>query len=156
MLYFVHADARVPAGYAAHVQAAVAAGYGFGGYRFRFDAARPRLLRVNEYFTRFPWLFCRGGDETLFITRALFDRLGGYDERFVIMEEYDLMRRARAAGARLGVLPGEVVVSARKYGPNSWLRVQLANAAAVRAFRRGVPSSEIRERYAAALRPYLD
>lgn len=155
VLYFVHADARVPASYARDVPAAVAGGAGLGGYRFRYDTRPSRLLHVNEFFTRFPWLFCRGGDQTLFVTRTLFDALGGYDERFVIMEEYDLMRRATARGARLRVMAGEVVVSARKYGPNAWLRVQLANATAVRAFRQGVAPVHIKRRYVQMLRPYL-
>ena len=97
VLYFVHGDALVPASYAADIAAALAraplapsgapsgARGAVGGYRTRFDRRISPLLRVNEWMTRFAWPVCRGGDQTLFVPRALFDALGGYDERRVIM-----------------------------------------------------------------------
>ncbi len=166
VLYFVHGDVLVPPTYAADIAAALAraplapsgalpgARGAVGGYRARFDRRISPLLRFNEWMTRFAWPLCRGGDQTLFVPRALFDRLGGYDPAWTIMEEYDFLDRARRDVPYV-VLPGDVVVSSRKYETNGWLRVQRANAAAYRAYRRGEPSDAIRARYAAMLRPYL-
>jgi hypothetical protein len=69
---------------------------------------------------------CRGGDQTLFITKTLFLKLGGFNEYYTIMEDYDLIQRIREH-AKFKIIPENVLVSARKYEKNSWLRVQSAN-----------------------------
>ena len=132
ILYFVHADVGIHPDYVATLQAAVAQGHAAGCYRFRFDSAHP-LLRINSFGTRFKGLMSRGGDQTLFITRALFGRLGGFDERFVIMEDFEIIQRIRRV-ASFFIVPQDVLVSARKYETNGWLRVQLANLTAFSLF----------------------
>ncbi|MCA0233674.1 MAG: TIGR04283 family arsenosugar biosynthesis glycosyltransferase [Bacteroidetes bacterium] len=137
VLYFVHADTQVVESFAEDIFEAIQEGYQAGGYRFRFDSDR-WLLKINSYFTRFDSLFVRGGDQTLFVTRALFRSLGGFDEQYVIMEEYDFLRRMWKSQRNLfKLIPKEVVVSARKYETNSWLSVQLANLVAVLLFKMG-------------------
>lgn len=126
VLYFIHADTLPPQTYVQDIQAACAQGWAMGNFRYRFDSNR-WLLRFNAAFTRFSFMFCQGGDKTLFVQRDLFWALGGYDPRFVIMEEYDFLRRAKKSGYDWVVLPRECLVSARKYEKNSWLRVQFAN-----------------------------
>ncbi|MCS6929636.1 MAG: TIGR04283 family arsenosugar biosynthesis glycosyltransferase [Saprospiraceae bacterium] len=150
VLYFVHADTIPPPCFAADINAEIAAGTIMGCYRYRFDSPS-RLLRFNAYFTRFPFLWCQGGDKTFFIRRCAFEAMGGYDERFVIMEEYDFLRRAMKRYP-LRILAGQVVVSARKYDQNSWLRVQLANAGAFLLFRLRVDPVLIKRFYYACLR----
>ena len=128
VFYFVHADVGIHPDYMATVRAAVAQGHGAGCYRFRFDSPSP-LLRINSYGTRFKGIMSRGGDQTLFVTRALFEQLGGFNEQFVIMEDFEIIQRIRRV-ASFHIVPLDVVVSARKYKTNSWLRVQLANLTA--------------------------
>ena len=132
ILYFVHADVGIHPDYVATLQAAVAQGHAAGCYRFRFDSPHP-LLRINSFGTRFKGIMSRGGDQTLFITRALFERLGGFDERFVIMEDFEIIQRIRRV-ASFFIVPQDVLVSARKYETNGWLRVQLANLTAFSLF----------------------
>ncbi|AII53358.1 TIGR04283 family arsenosugar biosynthesis glycosyltransferase [Hymenobacter sp. APR13] len=128
ILYFVHADVQIHPDFAATIRQAVADGYPAGCYRFRFDSEHP-LLRFNSYGTRFKGIMSRGGDQTLFVTRELFGQLGGFREQFVVMEDFDIIQRIRRV-ARFLIVPQDVVVSARKYEHNSWLRVQLANLTA--------------------------
>ena len=149
VLYFVHADVGIHPDYVATIGAAVAQGHEAGCYRFRFDSPHP-LLRINSYGTRFPGLMSRGGDQTLFITRALFQRLGGFDERFVIMEDFDIIQRIRRV-ASFRIIPQDVLVSARKYETNSWLRVQLANLTAFSLFFLNVSPVRIDRTYKAML-----
>ncbi len=150
VLYFVHADTLPPPSFADDIAEEMSAGRVMGCYRYRFDSPS-RLLKINAYFTRFHRLWCQGGDKTFFIRREVFEALGGYDERFVVMEEYDFLRRAMKRYP-LRILSKEVVVSARKYEHNGWLRVQLANAGAFFLFRCGVPSAHIKRFYYACLR----
>ncbi|TPG72499.1 TIGR04283 family arsenosugar biosynthesis glycosyltransferase [Hymenobacter nivis] len=149
VFYFVHADVGIHPHYAATIAAAVARGHAAGCYRFRFDSKHP-LLRINSYGTRFKGIMSRGGDQTLFVTRALFERLGGFNERFVIMEDFEIIQRIRRV-ASFYIVPQEVVVSARKYETNSWLRVQLANLTAFAMYFLKLPPPRIARTYKALL-----
>ncbi|MEZ4902384.1 MAG: TIGR04283 family arsenosugar biosynthesis glycosyltransferase [Spirosomataceae bacterium] len=147
VLYFVHADTRVLPSFVEDIQQAFQEGYLSGCYRFQFDSPK-LMLKINSYFTRFNLLTFRGGDQTLFISKVLFDELGGFDEYYVIMEEYDLLRRLWAKNRSLfKLIPKSVLVSARKYDTNSWLRVQLANLVAVILFRFGINPTRIAHLY---------
>lgn len=132
VLYFVHADVRIHPDFVADIAGALASGSEAGCYRFRFASSHP-LLRLNSYGTRFPGLMSRGGDQTLFITRQLFQRLNGFEESYVIMEDFDIIARIRKV-AHFCIIPKDVIVSARKYKSNSWLRVQVANLTAFSLF----------------------
>ena len=135
VLYFVHADTRPPLTFVQDIKDSLDKGFCHGCYRFRFNR-KGRRFRLNSWFTRFNQMWCRGGDQTLYVTRKLFDELGGYQEKFIIMEEYDFLRRARAIGS-FRIMPKEVVVSARKYEKNSYLRVNVANLMVFVMFRLG-------------------
>lgn len=126
VLYFVHADTLPPESFVLDIETAMANGCEMGNFRYTFDSSRV-LIRINAFFTRFRWFFTQGGDRTFFIRRETYFALGGYDPYYVIMEEYDFLRRAKRAGHDFVMLPCKCVVSARKYERNSWLRVQLAN-----------------------------
>lgn len=150
VLYFVHADTLPPSSFANDIQRELAAGQVMGCYRYQFDSSK-WILKFNAYFVRYTWLWCQGGDKTFFVKKAIFNEFGGYDERFVVMEEYDFLRKAMKK-YRLRVLPEYVLVSARKYEQNSWLRVQLANIGAFSLFRWGVEPIKIKRFYKSLLR----
>lgn len=149
VLYFVHADVSIHPDYVAAIGRAVAQGYAAGCYRFRFDSSHP-LLRINSYGTRFKGIMSRGGDQTLFVTRALFEQLGGFNERFVVMEDFEIIQRIRLVASFL-IVPQDVLVSARKYEKNSWLRVQVANLTAFSLYFLRVSPVRIARTYKAML-----
>ena len=151
VLYFVHADTLPPASFQKDIENAIQKGYLYGGYRFKFEPSKA-ILRFNEYLTRFPWAWTRGGDQTLFMAKNLFEEVGGYDEKYVIMEEYDLMRKVRRKGAKMTVLPKYVVGSARKYEYNSYARVSMANSIIFQAYKLGVNPERLRRWYHGLLR----
>lgn len=148
LLYFVHADVKLPDSFFDDIIKA-AQDHWIGGYRYIFESNNP-LLKINGYFSRFPMMWCRGGDQTMFIRRGFFEELGGFDEYFCVMEDFDLIRRA-SEQRKYHILPGSVHVSARKYDRNPYLKVQWANLRAFRMFRKGVPPPEIRKYYKHAL-----
>lgn len=125
LLYFVHADSFPPKTFLDDLVTAIKNGYQAGCYRFRFDSDR-FLLKVNSWFTRFDRIMCRGGDQTLFITRSLFEKLGGFRNDFMIMEDYDLIQKIQKE-ALFKIIPKDVVVSPRKYDENQYLKVNFAN-----------------------------
>ena len=135
ILYFVHADTVPPASYLNDIEQAVAAGFEAGCYRSHFCSSNP-LLRINSYFTRFNRFTCRGGDQTLFVTQALFRRLGGYNAYYVVMEDFDLIRRIQQQ-AKFRIIPKSALVSARKYDENNYWVVSVANLVVLTMFRWG-------------------
>ena len=145
VLYFVHADVRVHPDFVSDITQAVTNGNDAGCYRFRF-ASSHILLRLNSYGTRFPGIMSRGGDQTLFVTRGLFNRLGGFRERYVVMEDFDMIVRIREIG-HFCIIPKDVIVSARKYEENSWFRVQVANLTAFSLFFMNVAPVRIAQTY---------
>lgn len=151
ILYFVHADVQLIPSFVDDIFELVAKGVDSGCYRYRFCKPHHPLLYINGLFTRFPFRWCRGGDQTLFITRKAFNKLEGFDESHVIMEDYDLLDRIEKEGVSFKVIPKNIKVSARKYLNNSYLKVQLTNLKAMRMYRRGVATSEIKVYYHATL-----
>tara|TARA_A100000171_G_scaffold52535_1_gene71400 strand:+ start:19528 stop:20397 length:870 start_codon:yes stop_codon:yes gene_type:complete len=86
ILYFLHADSFPPKKFDGLIISEVQKGNPAGCFKMKFDSNH-WWLRLASYFTRFSWRACRGGDQSQFITRKLFDEIGGYDETFVIYED---------------------------------------------------------------------
>lgn len=145
VLYFVHADCYPPATYIHDIQTYLREGYPMGCYRYRFDSDQ-FLLKINAYFNRFEPLWCRGGDETFYIQKGVFETMGCFDEKYIIMEEYDFIKRAREQ-FKLKIIPKYAVVSARKYETNSWLRVQYANIRVFKMFKEGAEPEVMAQTY---------
>lgn len=150
-LYFVHADTLPPKRFEPAIAEALARGVQMGCFRYRFQSDS-WILRINSWFTRFYFMWCQGGDKTFFIQKSDFHALGAYDEQYVVMEEYDFLRRALPL-LKYEILPENALVSARKYRNNSWLRVQLANALAFYMFNRNEAPEKIKAVYKKMLRP---
>ena len=149
IFYFVHADSIPPSSFCADILAAINNGYSLGRYRTKFEGNN-WLLKLNAFFTRFDWFMCYGGDQTLFITKSLFSKLIGYKESLLIMEEYDLVERAKQF-ARYKIFSKTAIVSVRKYHKNSWLKVQLTNYKTVQLYKKGLPQQELVAQYKQAL-----
>jgi len=145
ILYFVHADTIPPASVMTDIQEAIDEGFQMGCYRFKFNSKK-KILKFNAYMTRFDKLYCRGGDQTLFVTREVFEELNGYRHDYKIMEEYDFMVRARKKYS-FKIIPKEVIVSARKYEERSWFRVMLANSIVFQMFKFGASQDSLVKMY---------
>lgn len=152
ILYFVHADVTPPPNFYNDIIQSVSQGFTLGLYRQKFASKNP-LLWINAFFSRFNKLWCRGGDQTLFITKKKFIELGGFDETFVVMEEYNLLSKVWKK-EKIKIFDDHTLVSARKYSTNSWLRVQWANFIAFSMFKSGRPPAEIKDRYFSILKKY--
>ncbi len=152
ILYFVHADTKPPLSFPDDIVHALKMGYKLGGYRQKFDK-NTFTLKYNAFFSRFNFLFCRGGDQSIFIDKKLFQSLGGYNTDYVIMEEYDLLRRARK-NHKFYLFPKATLVSSRKYNNNTIFRVNWANAKAMIMFYYRIQPKKIKAMYQKSLKPY--
>jgi rSAM/selenodomain-associated transferase 2 len=145
VLYFVHADTLPPNSYYQDIEQALQTEAQVGSYRSSFDRDHP-LLRVNAYLTRYDRLFCRGGDQSIFTTRRFFEAVHGYREDFLIMEDFDFIQKARRQGV-FHIFDKDILISARKYDHNSYLRVNLANLVIVIMYLLGVPQPRMVKAY---------
>ncbi len=125
-LYFVHADVLPPENFAENIEQALQEGHDFGWFSYRFNSSSP-WLKINARYTKQDGLFAGGGDQTLFITKANFEALGGFREAYRIMEDFEFMKRAKRTDLSYTIIPNDVLVSARKYTNNSYLKVNIAN-----------------------------
>lgn len=123
VLYFLHADSIPPAGFTRHIQTALAQGFACGCYRLRFDH-RHWFLQANSWFTRFDVNAVRFGDQSLFVTKELFEKSGGFREDLLMMEDQEIIHRLKRGG-RFVVMKEAVTTSARKYLDNGIYRMQL-------------------------------
>ncbi|NHQ60719.1 glycosyltransferase family 2 protein [Chlorobium sp. BLA1] len=127
ILYFLHADTLPPATFPDDIRRAASEGRRAGCFRMRFDDENP-LMSLFGWFTQFPLPVCRGGDQSLFIERSLFEKICGFDEVMQIMEDYDMVRRIEAH-TPVHILETEVTTSARKFQQNGIIPLQINFAA---------------------------
>lgn len=86
LLYFLHADSFPPKNFDQYIINEVEKGNQAGCFRMQFDSTH-WWLKLTGWLTQFGCRVSRGGDQSQFITRQLFDEIGGYDERYVIYED---------------------------------------------------------------------
>jgi rSAM/selenodomain-associated transferase 2 len=122
ILYFLHADSFPPKGYDDLILVAVSNGKEAGCFRMKFDTGH-WILRCSQWFTRFNVKACRGGDQSLFVLRSVFDHLSGYDENYMVYEDCEFIGRLYDT-VDFTVINDYVITSARRYDTNGTLRLQ--------------------------------
>jgi rSAM/selenodomain-associated transferase 2 len=141
-LLFLHADTLLPTGAGDAIRDALATADG-GAFRLGFDA-RPRVWwHLSTRYTRV--VDIAYGDQALFVSRAAFERVGGY-RPLPIMEDYDLVKRLRRAGP-FAIVPLQVRSSARRHRSRGELRTFLLVAAIKLLYRLGVPAHVLARAY---------
>ncbi len=78
IFYFVHADAVLPVHFTKDILDDLNKSV-LGCFRFKFNTKAWRL-QINSFFPRFRFVWCRGGDQTLFVKREVFEELNGFNE----------------------------------------------------------------------------
>ena len=136
-LLFLHADARLPAGAAAAVRAALAdPGVGGGAFRMRIDDGRA-WYRIVTALAQARAALCgiTLGDQAIFVRREAFAAAGGF-RPIPILEDLDLVERLRRR-ARFRILRPEVVSSPRRWESRGRWRTSLANLLILLLYRAG-------------------
>lgn len=145
-LFFLHGDSQLPKSWlkvlAKHVDHDPDKAFTF---RLRFDDQGffPRLL---EYWVRFRcFAFALPyGDQGLFISKDLYDDIGGYKD-MPLMEDVDIIKRI--GRARLIVGSDEVITSAEKYNKYGYLLRMIWNGFCLLLYKLGVDPATIKKIY---------
>ena len=122
ILYFLHADSIPPENFTTHILKANEAGAVSGCFRLSFDHAH-WFLKANCWFTRFNVNAVRFGDQSLFVTKEVFKKAGGFREDLLMMEDQEIIHRIKRHG-KFKVMNDVVITSARKYLDNGVYRMQ--------------------------------
>ncbi len=113
ILYFLHCDTFPPKNFDTEIVDQVINGKISGCFKMKFNN-KHFVLRVSQWFTQFNHKSCRGGDQSLFVDRKLFEKLNGFDEKLTIYEDNELIHRLYE-NSKFTVIQKSVTTSARKY-----------------------------------------
>lgn len=116
ILYFLHADSFPPKNFDQHIIKEIKKGNEAGCFIMKFNNHH-WWLKLASLLTKLSWRFCRGGDQSQFITKTLFNNIGGFDERFIIYEDNDLISKLYARN-QFVVIQKWLTTSARRYNNN--------------------------------------
>lgn len=122
LLYFLHADSLPPPRFDQLILQAQSFRPVAGCFRLAFEPAH-WFLDFFAWWTRFNHPFCRGGDQSLFIPKAWFETLGGFNEAFRIYEDNEFTGRVYRHFP-FAVLPDKITTSARRYHEAGIFRLQ--------------------------------
>lgn len=140
---FLHADVVPPVGFIDNILHSLQTGYDAGFFSYRFDKD-VWYLRINASFTAKDGLFTGGGDQCLFIKKDVFRKLGTFNEEQALMEDFEFFSKMKKLKVPYTIVKNDLVVSARKYECNSYLRVNLTNLLLVILFKLGYPGDKLK------------
>lgn len=113
ILYFLHADSFPPKHFDYFILNTIHKGNNAGCFRLKFDSNH-WWLRLAGWLTQFNFKACRGGDQSLFITKDLFNKIGGYDESYIIYEDNIFISKLYKL-KQFTVINKPIITSARLY-----------------------------------------
>ena len=122
ILYFLHADSIPPKAFTKQIRDAYNKGFHSGCFRLQFDH-KHWFLKANAWFTKWDVNAIRFGDQSLFVTKNVFQKSGGFREDLIMMEDQEIIHRIKQH-SRFIVMKDYVITSARKYRDNGIYRMQ--------------------------------
>jgi rSAM/selenodomain-associated transferase 2 len=122
ILYFLHADSIPPENFTTFILEAFKKNIASGCFKLSFDHHH-WFLKANCWFTRFDVNAVRFGDQSLFVTKNVFNKCGGFKENLLMMEDQEIIHRIKKYG-KFKVMNAAVESSARKYLDNGIYRMQ--------------------------------
>lgn len=91
ILYFLHADGKPPKHFDKYINQEINRNNQAGCFCMKFDWNHWWLFIASQ-LTKINHKSCRGGDQSLFITKQLFQSLNGYNEEYIIYEDNILIK----------------------------------------------------------------
>ncbi len=135
LLLFLHADTCLPPGGLSEIETLMAQG-GIVAGSFSLSFEEPySLLRLYALFSRINHLLFTYGDQGLFMTRRIYELIGGFQE-IPIMEDVEIQKRLRKMG-RFVKIRQPVVTSARRFLTYGIIKQQLLNMGLVFLYHAG-------------------
>jgi rSAM/selenodomain-associated transferase 2 len=145
-LWFLHADSQLPDRAWHRVIEALQPAGGWGRFDVRLSGDRPLLRFVEQLMNwRSRLTGMATGDQGVFVTRALFEKIGGFAD-LPLMEDIDLSRRLKRV-QRPKCLRETLTTSSRRWEQRGVLRTILLMWALRLAYFLGVSPARLATRY---------
>lgn len=122
ILYFLHVDTLPPVYFDKSILQAVLNNHKAGCFQMSFDSDS-WFLKIFAWLTRVNHTICRGGDQSLFITKELFTHSKGFNEDYIIYEDNEFIKRVYKE-TYFKILPEKVKTSARRYEERGTIKLQ--------------------------------
>jgi rSAM/selenodomain-associated transferase 2 len=147
VLWFVHADTLPHPQALTDIEAALSdPGVAGGNFRLRFDGGSLAARFLNRLQGLRAWLGWHYGDNTIFVRRDVYRRIGGF-RPYPLFEDADLVKRIRCAG-RFVNLAGPVTTSSRRFEDGRFLSTGLLWIVLQTLYRLGMPPHALARLYA--------
>ncbi|MBD2167499.1 TIGR04283 family arsenosugar biosynthesis glycosyltransferase [Calothrix membranacea FACHB-236] len=144
ILLFLHADTRLPAGFDGMIRTTLQPPQTVAGaFKLRIDASSWGIrlvewgVNLRSHFLQMPY-----GDQAIFITKSMFQEIGGFPE-LPIMEDFELIRRLKRIG-KITIITVPVITSARRWVKKGIFQTTLINQIVIIAYLLGVSPERIR------------
>lgn len=127
VLLFLHSDTELPEDGLDLIADTVVKGCRCGAFELGIASERviyraiETVVRIRTRLTMIPY-----GDQAIFVTRSFFDSFGGYTE-IPLMEDVDLMIKAKRSAEKICVIERQVKTSARRWEKEGVLYCILRN-----------------------------
>ncbi len=122
ILYFLHADSFPPKDFDQLIINEIKNNNNAGCFRLQFNNNH-WWLQLAGWLTKFNWRACRGGDQSQFITKSLFNNIGGYNEAYIIYEDNILINELYKR-KEFTVIQSKIKTSARLYEKHGIWKLQ--------------------------------
>lgn len=141
-LVFLHADCRLPEGYAGHVREVLSRpGVSAGAFRLRIDAPSRSLRVIERLVSLRSRLGSPYGDQAIFTGTDVYRRAGGFPP-IPAMEDFEFVRRMRKLG-RVVIAPASILASGRGWQGRGVIATTALNQVCVLAWLLGVSPARI-------------
>ena len=122
ILYFLHADSFPPKHFDQLILDKKEKGHMAGCFRMQFDRNHWWLFLAG-WFTQFNLKFFRGGDQSLYIDKQLFNKLGQFPTAHPIFEDFEMIRKLYVHKG-FTVIQKPIISSSRRYTENGIAKLQ--------------------------------
>lgn len=146
VLLFLHADSRLPSDAPQLIGDALRGGAKAGCFKLRFEPSSP-LLRATAFMSdmRVKYRGIAFGDQGIFVTRTLFNKLGGFPP-IPLMEDYSFSEKL-SKETRIALLHAQITTSSRRFQKNGILRTLIKMQYVQHLWRKGINVEKIADIY---------
>jgi rSAM/selenodomain-associated transferase 2 len=113
ILYFLHIDSTPPKDFDLFIVEKINQNKLAGCFCMRFKSKHPWLVLMS-WLTKINHPACRGGDQSLYITKEIFRKIGGYNEAYNIYEDNILIGELYKQN-QFSIIQKWITTSARRY-----------------------------------------
>lgn len=147
ILYFLHADSIPPDSFDEEIINSIKNGFTSGCFRMKFDHPH-KLLQFTAWLTKFNNSLCRGGDQSMFVTKKVFEESGRFDENLIIYEDNEILERVMKI-SKFDVIQKDIITSARRFEENGIVNLYFVFMNIHAAYRLGLPHDRLLKYYKA-------